>query len=168
MSKAKKQTLTHSELIEIGARWLKNQCRCSVILKELATYTSHGETPDIIGFNSWRSLMIEAKTSRSDFFADRKKIFRQHQEFGMGQYRFIICPAELLQPNEIYDGWGLLWVRGKKVYQQNCDVTGGSSHGVSCFAGNITSERSMLLSALRRINNFKPVVNDGQKIEVSC
>jgi hypothetical protein len=27
MSKAKKQSLTHSELIEIGARWLKNQCR---------------------------------------------------------------------------------------------------------------------------------------------
>lgn len=143
----------HKHLVEVGAQWLKNTARCSVVLKELVAATTNGENPDVIGFNSSFSFLIECKTSRSDYFADQKKIFRTDQYLGMGEFRFIMCPAGLIEPNEVYDGWGLLWVRNQKVYQQNCKITNMVQKGVKFFEPHYNAERTMLVSHLRRLEN---------------
>lgn len=163
----KKDQSEHDALVRIGAHWLKNTARCRVIAKELKTSTKYGEIADLLGFTHCTSFMIECKTSRSDFIADKKKIFRLKPEFGMGQYRFILCPKGLIQADEIYDGWGLLWTDGKRIYQQNCCIKFGCNiTGAKKFQCSLTSERAMLYSMLLRMNNYNHVENDGKKVEM--
>ena len=79
---------THSELVDIAEKWLFK--RCGFAFKELTTINQ--ETPDAIGFRSGESILVECKTSRSDFHADKKNItpesllayiisYRLHNEF---------------------------------------------------------------------------------------
>jgi hypothetical protein len=66
----------HSLLVGRAQRWLSNTVHCRVVLSELVALTNSGETPDAIGWvNGW-CILTEAKASRSDFFADKKKMSR--------------------------------------------------------------------------------------------
>lgn len=89
--------LTHADLVEIGAKWLWGK-GCRVILKELSTAY---KIPDVLGFGGMGSFLLEAKCSRSDFFADKKKIFRQSPHLGVGNFRSYICPKGLIKPEEL-------------------------------------------------------------------
>lgn len=105
------KTYTHSELVEAGKRWLTDKCGC--IFCEKKSLTS--EIPDVIGFNSSGSFVLEAKISRSDFFADKRKIIRKNPSKGMGDWRFYIAPKGLVKPSELPEGWGLVECeRGKR------------------------------------------------------
>jgi len=86
-----------------------------VVASELVS--SNIEVPDAIGWlNAGKcSVLIECKTSRSDFLADAKKMFRRRQEHGMGRYRFYMAPVGLLAADEMPEHWGLLEVRGRAV-----------------------------------------------------
>ena len=64
--------MTHKELVEIGYKWVIN--KCGFAFKELTI--AHYEIPDVLGFNSQGTFLLEAKTSRADFLADKKKHFR--------------------------------------------------------------------------------------------
>ena len=106
--------LTHDDLCERAARWLKNTKGCRLVLREVVSYA--GETPDAIGWvasGGW-STLVECKTSRSDFKADEKKYCRRSL-YSMGQRRFYMTPPGLLNPNELPDGWGLLEAGKRKV-----------------------------------------------------
>jgi len=72
------------------------------------------ETPDVIGFYSGRSVLIESKTNRRDFLNDKKKPHRNG--CGIGDYRLFLCKEDLIHPDELYDDWGLLYTDGKKVW----------------------------------------------------
>jgi hypothetical protein len=98
-------TFSHSDLIQIGANWLHKKGH-KVVLKELTACTL--ETPDVLGFKYGQSFLLEAKCSRSDFLADKRKVFRRSPELGMGNYRSFICPADLIKPDELPEKWGLL------------------------------------------------------------
>lgn len=73
----------------------------------------NGEVPDAIGFRAsgWEdgSVVVEVKTSRSDFLADKKKPHRQDGK-GMGNWRYFLCPENVIRVDELPSGWGLLWV----------------------------------------------------------
>jgi hypothetical protein len=148
--------ITHSELIVKAAKWLKRHTEnsfipnCSFILTEFVAITHTGETPDILGFSSNRSVMIEVKVNRSDFLNDSKKVFRNYDDFGMGQQKFYCCPEGLIEQNEIPDNWGLLYWTGKKIEI----IKNGNIQ--EC---NLQAERTMLLSVIRRLkeqaNAFK-------------
>lgn len=70
----------------------------------------------MLAFRGKCSLLIEAKTSRADFFADFKKPERQSDAgSGLGVYRLYLCPAELLTIGDIPPKWGLLWARGRRI-----------------------------------------------------
>jgi hypothetical protein len=99
--------LTHSNLVEIGAKYLFGK-RYMVVLKELATCIP--ETPDVLGFRSGWSYLLEAKVSRGDFKGDAKKSFRHYPEKGVGNYRSYVCPKGLIKPEELPAGWGLVYV----------------------------------------------------------
>lgn len=78
------------------------------------TSATHGEQPDVLGIDSGgTSILCEVKVSRSDFLADKKKIWRVNHECGIGDYRVYVTPKGLLKPEEIPYGWMLWEVHGK-------------------------------------------------------
>jgi len=103
--------MTHDEIVQSGAKWLKN--KCSIVVTELTSWAS--ESPDVIGFNTQGSILIECKASRADFLSDKKKSFRRRPENGMGIYRYYLAPKDLISANEVPDDWGLLRVTARGV-----------------------------------------------------
>lgn len=108
---------THSELIERARRWLKGRHKygnyhCGFVLTE---YKCHApEEPDAIGFRSDKTILIECKVSRADFLADNHKVHR-HGKRRIGNERFYMVPAGLIDKGEVPEGWGLLFVYDKCV-----------------------------------------------------
>jgi len=101
----------HNRLTDLGARWLKRN-GFSVVATELVCFGSR-EQPDVIGFRSSCSAIIEVKVSRSDFFADQKK--PERGSGGLGIYRFYLCPEGMISPDELPPRWGLLYAKGRSV-----------------------------------------------------
>lgn len=101
----------HNRLTALGARWLKRN-GFSVVATELTCFGSR-EQPDVIGFRSSCSAIIEVKVSRSDFYADRKK--PERMSGGLGIYRFFLCPDGMISPDELPGRWGLLYAKGRSV-----------------------------------------------------
>ncbi len=109
--------MTHAELVARAGRWLKNTKRCGVVLTEF--HSAANEVPDAIGFKSnGASILVECKTSVSDFYADKKKPGRGRRAGGMGHLRFYMTPPGLLSVDLVRrqrPGWGLLEARGRIV-----------------------------------------------------
>lgn len=156
--------MTHTELTKKAAYWCKNSLNCRIVLRELTTCTTTGEIPDVIGFKSDTSVLIECKMSRADFFADKKKIFRRKQSMGVGNYRIILCPAGLIQPEEVYENWGVAWVKGNRVYPQNFK-TRLFSYNLKRFAISTSSERALLVSVCNRLVDYKHFIIGTNGIE---
>lgn len=116
--------MTHDELVKRAVKWLKGQycgtlpggerwrkSGCGVAVPELVSLAA--ETPDAIGWYGGNgSILVECKTTRADFRADLKKM---HRLSGAGLYRLYLCPPELIAPDELPDGWGLLYCRAGKI-----------------------------------------------------
>ena len=98
--------MTHHELVERGARWLRNTKRCRVVLMEIVTSVS--ETPDVIGWKGALTTLVECKTSRSDFLRDKHKSFRINRDKGMGFRRYYLTPPGLLTLEDLPEMWGLI------------------------------------------------------------
>lgn len=108
---------THKELCIIAATWLKNTLKCTISINEPKGIK---ENPDAIG---WKftygttakegSILVECKTSRSDFKADAKKLFRQEPTKGIGNWRYYMCPEGIISESELPDKWGLAYVTDK-------------------------------------------------------
>lgn len=84
---------------------------------ELVCYGT--ELTDVYATNRETSTIIEVKTSHADFLNDKKKYARskEAEERGhqIGNYRYYLCPEGIIQPDELPDGWGLLYWNGKKI-----------------------------------------------------
>lgn len=154
--KKKRSNTLHSELVEIGYRWLMYKARCSFALKEIVNMSD--ETPDVIGFRGNHSILIEVKTSRADFLADKKKRFRISPEKGMGNYRLFLCPEGLIKPDELPEGWGLLYCKGKRV---KCIVPEEVEYlgKMSRFNKDLMKEQTLLCSVVRRMHAKKLLQN---------
>lgn len=143
----------HHALVERAQRWLRGTCGCSAILAELKAFTTSGECPDAIGWRSEYSILVECKTSRSDFLADHKKPFRRNPELGVGTYRFFMCPPGVVGPEDLPPGWGLLYAEDQKIRVVAGPVGNAWAHGENkryIHPRNQESEIAMLVSALRR------------------
>jgi len=145
--------MTHPELVERAGRWLKNTLNCRVVLSELVAYTGNGEIPDSIGWVNGRCILVECKTSRSDFFADLKKPFRRMEPIpaqALGDWRFYLTTEGLIDPEEIPDGWGLYEVRGRSVkHAGGVRYANGRTPPYKSYK---QGEVAMLVSAISRIN----------------
>jgi len=154
----------HEYLSKLAAKWAKDQ-GFPVIATNLGAAGCR-EKVDLIAFRSNCTLMIESKVSRADFKADAKKPERKYG--GVGTYRFYITPLNMVSISEIPDGWGLLFVDGKKVIEvvkpkgnmwppfNNCGVFEWDEfkHVV-----NQEAERALLFSITRRLTQNKPILN---------
>jgi len=111
--------LTHKSLVEISYKWLMKNGGVGFAFKELKSIDD--EIPDVIGFDSWQSILIECKVSRSDFLKDQKK---PHRAKGMGNWRFYCCPTGLIKAEELPEKWGLIYVnhKGKARIEHDCRI----------------------------------------------
>lgn len=145
--------MTHAELVEVAARWLRRK-GCRIVLSEFTALCS--EIPDVL---AWRgtaaaSYLIEAKASRSDFLADRKKPFRAFPETGVGQYRYFICRPGVITVGDLPDRWGLLYANDKTVTIERGKDPARCAWPEDPFRFDQfahRAERTFLLSALRRL-----------------
>jgi len=152
----------HNSLTSLGVRWLRRQ-GFSVIATDLSTLGYRGRE-DILGFRSRCSAIIEVKVSRADFLVDRKKPHRNSR--GIGLYRFYLCPENLIAPNELPSGWGLLHARGRSVIEVVRPL-GNIWPGPDTdfrewikfqHPQNLIAERSMLFSISRRLVQGKSIL----------
>lgn len=105
--------MTHKELIEAAASWLEKR-PYGVVLRE---YNYGGiEIPDVIGFWEDSSILIECKVSRSDFLKDWLKGGRNRGPNHLGNRRYYFVPKGLLSPDDIPEGWGLVYPGDKRVH----------------------------------------------------
>ncbi len=144
--------MNHRELVKVAERWLYNTVRCGVVFTEFVTAVP--EIPDAFGLRSDYTILVECKASRTDFFADKKKLFRRIPEQGIGDFRFFLCEEGLIKPEELPEKWGLLYWNGKKVKKiiapkGNVWYRTGETMR---FEKNIDAEYRMMYSALRRIH----------------
>lgn len=150
---------THRQLVEIAYSWVLKTCGCGVAFKEFHTAACNGEQPDVIGFSSGRSTIVEVKVSRSDFLADKRKHFRHTPQLGMGDHRYYCCPEGMIMPDELPTGWGLVYVSATgKAY---CKVrpwallqneSGNQYKGLYIHPKNLQAEHNLMYSALRRLH----------------
>lgn len=91
--------MTHAELCVRAARWLKTKMNCGVVATEVKSYAR--ETPDAIGYRHEGSIIIECKTSRSDFKTDSRKPWRTDPAIGMGMLRYYLCRPDIIRANEL-------------------------------------------------------------------
>jgi len=147
--------LSHKDLVLIGYKWILKNASCGVAFKEF--HTINLEIPDVLGFNSSDSVLIECKTSRSDFRKDFKKSHRINGK-GMGQYRFYMCPTGIIKKEELPEKWGLIYVNEKKkaicVYNPIKDrgkYVEGKWEKNNSFERDLLAENSFMYSALRRM-----------------
>jgi len=138
--------ISHSALVKRAERWLLSH-GCAFALTELVVIISSGEIPDAIGWNGPIStILVECKTSRADFLADQKKHFRRDLIWGLGRYRYYLCPKGMLQPEEMPKGWGLLWAYPKQVRK----IKESEYFKDTEWQGGLKNEIKMLLSVIRR------------------
>lgn len=103
----------HYQLCCEGAKWLRNK-KNSEHWKNRWKYIwvepgLVGENPDIWAFNGNETICVEVKTSRADFLADAKKIWRQESyKNKIGMFRYYLSPQGIIMDSELPDGWGLL------------------------------------------------------------
>lgn len=150
--------MTHSQLVEISYKWLLKNGGVGVAFKELKSMA--GEIPDVIGFDSSVSIVIEVKVSRSDFLSDAKK---PHRVKGMGNWRFYCCPKGLIRREELPEKWGLIYVnekgiakieydcRVKQVPNEYCGGLRWTFAPENRFEADTKEERRVMYSALRRL-----------------
>lgn len=161
--------MTHRDLVMISYKWLLKNGGVGVAFYELKS--SADEIPDVIGFDSWQSTLIECKISRSDFISDKNK---SHRLKGMGNWRFYCCPKGLIKKEELPDKWGLIYVneKGKAKVEYDCRVKKVKQEchneyllkehpegfywvlqtaSENWFEADIVSEKRIMYTALRRL-----------------
>jgi hypothetical protein len=132
--------VTHGELVDRAAKWLRGTLGCGVVLTE--RFSVAVETPDAIGWKYGESHLVECKVSRADFHADAKKPWRQ-PGMGMGCYRWYLTPVGLLTPQDIPAEWG--WI---EAAPRRCAVRQQATRRDRVDFG--AGEVHLLVSELRR------------------
>lgn len=106
-------TLSHEDLTRLGCRWLRNRGFTS--FRETTSIYGN-EVADVIGWNNrGSSILIECKRSRGDFMRDKLKDCRRFDDLSFGCFRYYLCPAGMLDKEEVPPKWGLFWAYEKRI-----------------------------------------------------
>ncbi len=138
-----KQSVTHTELVDRAAKWLSATRKCVLTLQEPQCYEI-SEYPDAIGWNvKGESILVECKTTRSDFHKDKAKACKQTGRETMGRERWFLAPVGLLTAADMPDGYGLLEAHATRV-QRVCEASTDER------PGRVTAEMPILVWAARK------------------
>jgi hypothetical protein len=137
--------MTHQQLVHLAEDWLRRRYRCGIVLSEQSC--GSGETPDVIGWKGkCRSVVVECKVSRADFFVDQEKPFRKSPELGMGCERFYLAPSGMIEKHDLPARWGLLECKGREV-----QIAVKPSRISQRSETGLMWEMNLLLASLRRV-----------------
>ena len=144
--------MTHAELVARAHQWLCKTIGSPFAFAELVATTTTGEIPDGIGWVHSKSIVVECKRTVADFRADQKKPGRNNTRAALGNWRFYLTEAGVLEGCQLPEGWGLYELRPSggrlKVYHTRC-VKYRNATQAPC-ASCQSSEIALLKSALRR------------------
>lgn len=161
----KKDTKPHDIMCEIGRKWAlrapsSKGGNMHLSFSEIGCQ-SQKENPDVFAIHSsGETIVLEAKVSRADFLKDAQKEFRANPDLGMGDFRYYICPPNLIKEEELHGTkWGLIYAHPDSG---RCKVIRGfASYGNSGkaaphehewkFTKNQTAENDLILSLLIRV-----------------
>lgn len=136
--------LTHKDLVERACKWLKNTKKCGIFMTEWRG--GPRETPDALGFHRGKySIIVECKTSLTDFEADKKKYFRKKMGYGMGRERYFMTPPGLLTLDMLPEKWGLL-----EVYPTKIKIA-KKAEPFDKTISQLYNENKLLINALRAV-----------------
>jgi hypothetical protein len=127
--------LDHSSLYEIKmsrADFLadqKKECRKKYIV-------NNGYTAEI---NNNDAAIRRAYVRFYQYFPELIYIEKTH----LGNYRYYVCPKDMVKPEEIPEGWGLYWYDEKKKRFTLKKESGK-------FRTNMKTERELVIHAMRR------------------
>lgn len=155
----------HDELCMRAARFLKKNGFGVVFDDRYQALTESNEKPDAMGFRNGVSCLIEVKVSRSDFLADKRKRFRSTPELGMGDWRFYMCPPNLISVEELPEGWGLLYAH-EKIIKKVKGFPLNTQWSKKPFQSAKQSECDFLYGALRRMQIRGHFDSIYEKIEI--
>lgn len=142
----------HYDLCCKAAKWLRNKknaehwaMKWKWVAVELNVVGAEGT--DVWGFNGSATIVIEVKTSRSDFLRDKKKWWRSEEakEYQVGNYKYYLAPEGIIKKDELPDHWGLLEWDGKEIRR--------TVHSVPVNVNSIGELR--IISSILRRENFK-------------
>lgn len=148
---------THDYLVNRAEEWLYKRAGCWFVITD-AMRTQNREHPDAIGWlRDGISVLVECKKSRKDFLGDVKKNFRVNPEEGMGAHRFFMCPPGVINPEDVPEGWYLLWCYPSlimlKKKPDNLKQDSKLRLNRPVFKDrNLIAENIVLSNALRRLN----------------
>ena len=145
--------LTHSKLCQLTAKKFNKEIalieyKCQML----------NEEPDVLVFDSYSdTTLYEIKMSKQDFWRDWQKPHRiycksfYHNnrliidtfEYSLGRCRYYVCPAELIQIDELPQGWGLIWYKNNRFYLKKKS---------ELFKNNKGLENRLLINAIKRVN----------------
>lgn len=139
--------VSHDQLVIAARHWLRKTRKCPIVVSEMATQGL--ESPDAIGWYGLTTHLVECKTSRADFLADRKKSFRHNLDMGVGDYRwFLTLPNVIRDVSELPKGFGWCeWQDGKIKTIRKADWQPQKMQRY---------ETAILLSLIKRIGQTSP------------
>ena len=115
----------HYELCKLGARLLRSRNNPTLPYNRACMYSTveivccGAELTDVWGTTGDLTVLIEVKTSRADFLADKRKYARSKvaEELNqqIGNYRYYLCPEGVITEEDLPENWGLLVYDGKKI-----------------------------------------------------
>lgn len=166
-------TFTHQELCRLAVKWLqrapgRNGPACQVAFSE-AKCGWNGEIPDAIGFRTAAedegSVVVEVKTSRSDFIADRAKAHRQDPVSGMGMYRYYLAPEGLIAVSDLPELWGLVEVsyRGVMSVRAGHVMHSRAQQPAWRHERSVAREWLLLASMLSRVGDVEALQSELKK-----
>lgn len=143
--------MNHRDLCKIGADFLLKskdyRLRSQYVLLDFVPI--FGESPDVFGLQGTNStILLEIKMSRSDFLRDKKK---KHKFFssGIGQTRYYLCPENIIKPEELPKGFGLLYFSDTIKVIKFSDI----------FMRDMVHEHRIMYSVIRRLSNKQKLLN---------
>lgn len=148
--------IKHNVLVKRATKWVSRKYYLAIpefrSIKQV-------ESPDVIGFQEYNSVIIECKSSYSDFRADQFKRFRIEHEMGMGDLRYYFSPPGVIPVSELPNGWGLLYWRGGLGHVQEIVKS-------AVFKSDKRKEFMLLTSIVSRLytGEFSNVIVDGASI----
>ena len=99
---------THDQLCDKAVQYLSTTGGFPIVCKEM--HSTLTEIPDVYAVNRHFSVVIECKTTHSDFERDAKKRFRKYPKEGLGRYRYYFCEPDVIKPEELPKKWGLIYL----------------------------------------------------------
>lgn len=102
--------IVHKHLKNLALKFLKEKVTDLVVSE--VPFDNAWSIADACGLNFKRKevRVVEVKATKGDFLRDKKLFNEKTSYFYHAHYSYIMCPTDIIKPEEIPHGYGLLWV----------------------------------------------------------